>query len=79
MKPVYKRKRRKQIRKEFQKRCYELWNKARDIGLSMHWTRLPGRPRSTTLFRFWDVRPSIMTIDDAEQYVEHCYRLKAFL
>ena len=83
MKPVYKRKLRKQIRKAFEKRCVELWNKVNSIGFILRYKRLKNEPRSETYFcLFQSGSIKILfggTIEEMEKHIDRYYNLKVFL
>jgi hypothetical protein len=82
---AHKRKHKKQIRKAFKTRCRLLNQKARSIGLNLHWSRSRGEPRQTSTFSIWPPHdfehPIIvdLNLDQAEEYIRHYYKLKAFL
>jgi len=82
---AHKRKHKRQIRKAFKTRCRLLDQKARYIGLNLHWSRVRGNPRQTSMFSIWSPKdfenPIIvdLNIDQTEEYITHYYKLKAFL
>lgn len=82
----YKREKRKQHRKGFAKHCQELAQKARDIGLILHWSRRRGEERRiSTRFSIWNPNefnnPIIknLLIEEVDNYISRMSELKAFL
>lgn len=80
-----KRRHKKTIRRGFKKRCTQLSERVRSIGLDLHWSRNKHEPRSTTKFSLWprgdSENPIIinLAVEQMEEYIDHYYKLKAFL